>query len=166
MSAVMIESLQAAFRSTMASVCTPVSVATTMAGDRPHGTTVSAFASLSMAPPMVLVSLDRGSALLSHVQASRRFGLNILSADQADAALSFALKGDAKFDGVDWIEDRGLPRLAGVVGWLACDVAQLVGGGDHVIVLGNVVNAEHTSGAPLTYYAREFGTHHRYLGGF
>ncbi len=48
-----------AFRDVMAGVCTPVTVVTALDGDRPHGTTVSAFASLSMAPPMVLVALDR-----------------------------------------------------------------------------------------------------------
>jgi flavin reductase (DIM6/NTAB) family NADH-FMN oxidoreductase RutF len=48
----------------MADVCTPVAVVTTLRGDRPHGTTVSAFASLSMSPPMVLVSLDLRSDLL------------------------------------------------------------------------------------------------------
>jgi hypothetical protein len=51
------------FREAMAGVPTPVTVATSMAGGLPHGTTVSAFATLSMAPPMVLVSLDRGSDL-------------------------------------------------------------------------------------------------------
>jgi len=54
-----------------------------MAGDRPHGTTVSAFASLSLNPPMVLVSLDKSSELLRHVRRILAFGLNILYIDQA-----------------------------------------------------------------------------------
>ena len=52
--------LQAHFREVMAGVATPVSVVTAISDGRPHGTTVSAFASLSMDPPMVLVALDRG----------------------------------------------------------------------------------------------------------
>ena len=66
------------FREVMAGVATPVTVVTAMSDGPPHGTTVSAFASLSMNPPMVLVSLDRGSELLSLIQESRRFGVNVL----------------------------------------------------------------------------------------
>lgn len=89
--------LAATFRDAMAGVCTAVSVVTAMDGERPHGTTVSAFASLSMAPPMVLVALDRGSELLALVRAEGRFGLNVLGADQASCAARFARKGQDKF---------------------------------------------------------------------
>jgi flavin reductase (DIM6/NTAB) family NADH-FMN oxidoreductase RutF len=144
----------------MAGVCTPVSVVTTTSGDTAHGTTVSAFASLSMDPPMVLVSLDRGSDLLAQVRQSRRFGLNILGSQQTALALTFARKGGAgKFDGVTWDLHGGVPRLPDCGGFLACDVAQLIDGGDHVVVLGTVRLAETTTTAPLTYHGRLFGTH-------
>jgi flavin reductase (DIM6/NTAB) family NADH-FMN oxidoreductase RutF len=148
-----------AFREVMAGVCTPVSVVTAMAGDRPHGTTVSAFASLSMNPPMVLVSLDAGSDLLALVRRAGRFGVNVLSSAQSALALTFARKGHSKFDGVAWEREHELPRLVGASGWLACDVETLVTGGDHVVVLGAVVGAEVQEAAPLTYHARAFGTH-------
>ena len=153
------KALRETFRDVMAGVCTPVSVVTAMAGARPHGTTVSAFASLSMTPPMVLVSLDRGSQLLTLVRASGRFGLNVLASTQSALALAFARKGDTKFDGVTWTQEDAVPRLHGAPGWLACEVAGLVEGGDHVIALGNVVSAERRMGPPLTYHARVFGTH-------
>lgn len=148
-----------AFREVMARVCTPVTVVTAMTGDRPHGTTVSAFASLSMRPPMVLISLDAGSDLLVHVRAGRRFGVNVLSSPQSALATAFARKGAAKFEGVAWVSKHGLPYLVGASGWLACEVSNLVPGGDHMIVLGTVVAAEIAAGDPLTYYARAFGTH-------
>ncbi len=152
--------LQQAFREAMAGVATPVSVVTSIADDLPHGTTVSAFASLSMDPPMVLVALDRGSALLTVVTTSRRFGLNVLGSTQSALALAFAGKGGAaKFHGHTWEVDGGLPRLAGAPGWLACEVTDLVQGGDHVIVLGRVVAAESLVAGPLTYHGRVFGTH-------
>lgn len=153
--------LSAAFREVMAGVATPVSVITTVCRDgMPYGTTVSAFASLSMDPPMVLVSLDRGSELLAQLQLTRRFGVNVLGVPQADLALVFARKGGSgKFTGVTWEADHGLPRLPGTPGWLACDVATIVDGGDHVIALGTVVAAETGDGAPLTYHGRVFGTH-------
>jgi flavin reductase (DIM6/NTAB) family NADH-FMN oxidoreductase RutF len=148
------------FREVMAGVATPVSVVTSMADGLPHGTTVSAFASLSMAPPMVLVSLDRGSDLLALVRESGRFGVNVLGSTQSALALAFARKGGTgKFSGVRWEVDHGLPRLPGAPGWLACDVAALVEGGDHVVALGTVVAAETLDGLPLTYHGRVFGTH-------
>lgn len=153
-------SVSATFREVMAGVATPVAVITALYDGLPHGTTVSAFASLSMDPPMVLVSLDRCSDLLARVQRTMRFGVNVLGAGQADLALAFARKGGAgKFDGIDWHTDTDLPRLPGAPGWLACDVSMLVDGGDHVIALGTVVAAECLDAPPLTYHARAFGTH-------
>jgi flavin reductase (DIM6/NTAB) family NADH-FMN oxidoreductase RutF len=147
------------FRAVMAGVATPVSVVTTLTDGRPHGTTVSAFASLSMDPPMVLVSLDRGSGLLARLAVGGVFGVNVLGRDQAPLALAFARKGAKEFDDLGWEVDSGAPRLTGSPGWLACRVTQLVGGGDHVIVLGEVQRAATAAGSPLTYHARTFGTH-------
>jgi len=149
------------FRDVMAGVCTPVSVVTTMDGARPHGTTVSAFSSLSMRPPMVLVALDRNSELLALVRRSGRFGLNVLACGQSGLAKRFAGKGNAKFDGVEWAPANGLPRLPGVTAWLACSVAEVVEGGDHLVVLGEVEAAQRGLAPPLTYHARTFGTHSR-----
>jgi flavin reductase (DIM6/NTAB) family NADH-FMN oxidoreductase RutF len=152
--------LQTRFREVMAGVATPVSVVTAMGDGLPHGTTVSAFASLSMDPPMVLVSLDRQSDLLALVRETHRFGVNVLGSDQSALALAFARKGGTgKFNGVRWEVDSDLPRLPGAPGWLACEVAQLVDGGDHVVALGTVVAADTVHGHPLTYHGRLFGTH-------
>ena len=147
------------FRAVMAGVPTQVSVVTTLTDGRPHGTTVSAFASLSMDPPMVLVSLARTSSLLARLAVGRAFGVNVLGSDQAPLALAFARRGAKEFGGVGWEVDTGAPRLTGSPGWLACRVTQLVEGGDHVIVLGEVQRAATTAGPPLTYHARTFGTH-------
>jgi flavin reductase (DIM6/NTAB) family NADH-FMN oxidoreductase RutF len=109
---------------------------------------------------MVLVSLDRGSELLSLIQQSRRFGVNVLGSTQSALALTFARKGGVgKFVDVPWDVDHALPRLPQAPGWLACEVAALVDGGDHVIALGTVIAAETIDGSPLTYHARVFGTH-------
>ncbi|MGX7725153.1 flavin reductase family protein [Rhodococcus sp. 5G237] len=148
-----------AFRDVMAGVCTPVTVVTALDGDRPHGTTVSAFASLSMAPPMVLVALDRASDLLTVVRKQRRFGINILGHGQDALALAFARKGTDKFAGIDWSLSSDVPRIQGVPGWVACTVADLVDGGDHVVVLGHVEDADCTDNPPLTYHRRAFGTY-------
>ncbi|MHA4852761.1 flavin reductase family protein [Rhodococcus sp. MSC1_016] len=154
------DSVQHSFKEAMAHVATPVAVVSSVDGGLPVGTTVSAFMSLSMTPPMVLVSLDKGSETLELVATSRRFGLNILASDQTSTALKFAKKGGVgKFNGVRWDLDHEVPRITGVAGWVACTVKQIVEGGDHMIVLGSVVAAEHVHGEPLTYHGRAFGTH-------
>ncbi|MEU6644099.1 flavin reductase family protein [Saccharomonospora sp. NPDC046836] len=150
----------AAFREVMAAVCTPVAVVTTMDVGLPHGTTVSAFASLSLAPPMLLVSLDRSSQLLTIVRRTGRFGVNVLGSAHADLARRFAGKGGpGKFDGVAWEPHTDVPRIPGAGGFVGCRVTSLVPGGDHVIVLGHVVAAEATGGRPLVYHRRVYGTH-------
>lgn len=153
------EDVTAAFRGVMATVCTPVAVVTAMDDDRPHGTTVSAFMSLSVDPPMVLVALDRGSELLRLVQKTHRLGVNVLGSDQSEVAKRFARKGTDKFDGADWALSEGLPLLKGAAAWLACEADQLVEGGDHVVALSRVVHARSMSAEPLTYHLRGFGTH-------
>ncbi|NIJ11539.1 flavin reductase (DIM6/NTAB) family NADH-FMN oxidoreductase RutF [Saccharomonospora amisosensis] len=120
----------------------------------PHGTTVSAFASLSMDPPMVLVALDRHSALLAVLRRTRRFGVNVLGNGQAALASRFARKGGAaKFAGTPWRTHAGVPRIPGAGVFLGRTVADLV--------LGDVCHAESSGGAPLTYHRRTFGTHTR-----
>lgn len=151
---------QEALVTVMAGVPTPVSVVTTLEDGVPYGTTVSAFASLSLDPPMVLVSLDHRSGLLAVLRRSGRFGLNVLGEGQADLALAFARKGGTeKFTGVPWDAEGGVPRLPGAVGFLSCEVTDLVTGGDHVIVLGGVVRGDAVDAAPLTYHGRSYGTH-------
>lgn len=148
-----------AFKDCMAAVCAPLSIVTACHNGSAHGTTVSAFASLSLDPPMVLVSLSNDSSLLPIIEKSGRFGLNILAADQALLGTQFARKVADRFEGVDWDIKAGVPRLDGVTAWLACEVSNVVAGGDHQILLGTVERAEHLDAAPLVYYKRRFGTY-------
>ncbi len=159
MAAATMEPLLADFLDTMASACSAVSVVTTEDAGVPHGTTVSAFCSLSVDPPMILVSLDNNSRLLHHIRSSGRFGLNLLASDQSDLARRFASKAEDKFHGVDRELAADVPRLSGTAGWVSCDLHAELAGGDHTILLGTVVGAACAGRAPLTYYSRSFGTH-------
>ena len=147
----------ATFRAALGAVCAPVAVVTSF-DDRPHGTTVSAFCSLSIDPPLVLVALDRGSDLLAMVRRSERYGINVLSHGQKALATRFARKGIDKFEGVSWELDHDLPRLAGTASWIACRLYEIADGGDHVIAVGLVEHAEAGTADPLLYRQREFGT--------
>ncbi|MEU1183629.1 flavin reductase family protein [Streptomyces sp. NPDC005820] len=149
------------FRDAMATVASPVAVVTAMDGPRPHGTTVSAFASLSLTPPMVLVSLDNRSQLLAIIRRTGRFGLNILGTHQAGLAAAFARPGRDKFDDVIWSPSANLPRLPGSAAWITAEVDDCITAGDHTLLLAHVRAAEpgEEGPKPLTYHQRSFGTH-------
>ncbi|MDT0330162.1 flavin reductase family protein [Nocardiopsis lambiniae] len=147
------------FRDLMAGVCAPVTIVTAMDGGTPHGTTVSSFGSLSLRPPMVTVALGRGSRLLDRILRTRRFGVNVLGVGGEEVARVFAGRGEDRFRGVAWRAEHGLPRLDRVVGWAVCELDRAVPGGDHVLLMGVVVNADSTGASSLVYGNREFGTH-------
>jgi flavin reductase (DIM6/NTAB) family NADH-FMN oxidoreductase RutF len=151
------------FRDLMAGVCAPVTVVTTMAGSVPRGATVSSFGSLSLDPPLVSVAFDRGSTLLGQIQATRRFGVNILGHAQDQLAVTFARRGADRFAGADWFADHELPRLADAAGWLVCDLHRCVEAGDHLLLFGLVRTASTRPDLPpLVYAHRTFGTHSRF----
>lgn len=151
--------LRQQFRDVMAGVATPVAIVTTVGDNRPHGATVSAFVSLSMEPPLLLISLDKRSELLRLIHESHRFGLNVLGRAQHELAASFAKRAADKFHGVQWHARHGVPRLPDICGWVACDAYEFIDAGDHTMIVGSVVEAEHDLSAPLTYHRRAFGTH-------
>src|SRR5256885_8823618 len=99
------------FRVAMSQVATPVVVVTTISEERPHGTTVGAFTSLSLDPPMISVALDRQSELLAKLRDAERVGVNVLASDQKVLAANFSKKSPDKFASVDWRPDAGLPPL-------------------------------------------------------
>jgi flavin reductase (DIM6/NTAB) family NADH-FMN oxidoreductase RutF/3,4-dihydroxy-2-butanone 4-phosphate synthase len=144
------------FREVLGSVCTPVSVVTTLHEGTAHATTVSAFCSLSIEPPLVLVALANDSDLLRLIRVSRVFGINVLADQQYSVAQHLARKGPDKLAKVEWVEDGGLPRLLGSAGWLACRLDQVMPGGDHAIVTGLIVAADQEPREPLLYRQRRF----------
>lgn len=148
------------FSIAMAAVPSPVAVVTARDGTRPHGTTVSAFASLSLTPPMVLVSLDNRSQLLALVRRTGRFGLNILGVDQAELATAFARsRPDSRRHRL--VAERGPAPIAGLGGLGRRRGRRVRHGRDHTVLLAHVVTAEAGPGGPrlLTYHQRSFGTH-------
>jgi NDP-mannose synthase len=144
------------FKETLSGVPAPVTIVTTQTGSRPHGTTVSAFSSLSAEPPLVLVALDKNSDLLRLLPETGKFAVNLLAGDQEALGLACAKKGPDKFSKVPWHEDRGLPRIEGAAAWLACEIQEFLPGGDHVIVVGLVTACESDKDEALVYHRRRF----------
>jgi len=152
--------VQTDLREAMGNVAAAVAVVTTVDEGGPHGTTVSAFMSLSLDPPMVAVSLDRASTLLSKLEVGSPVAVNVLAAHHDQVALRFATKSEDTFDGIAWRIEHGAPALLDRHAGIAGQVASLIAGGDHVLVLVDVIAAEASSApVPLTYWRRTFGTH-------
>ena len=143
-----------AFRRAMGQLPTGVTVVTATGRDGPSGLTANAVLSLSLDPPLMLAALDRGSRTLRAVEQAGRFGVNVLAADQAALARSFATKVEMheKWEGVAWSERDGIPALQGIVVWVACELRDVLAGGDHVIVTGTVLDVAAGDGDPLVFY--------------
>ena len=146
-----------AFKGAMGAVPSPVSIVTTFDGE-PHGTTVGAFISLSLEPTMVLISLQKSSALLEVLRRTERFGLNVLGEGQVGVAGQFSKKGIDRWSGIDLDVVNGVPRIAGDASFVACHVFQVISAGDHIIITGLVDHAEHSTDPGLVYQHRKFGT--------
>lgn len=142
------------FRAALSAYATGVTVVTAVGSDGPSGATANAVSSLSLDPPMMLACLDRGSRTLASVRAQGRFGVNALAAGQEELARRFSGKDPeaAKWEGVEWSERLELPRLPGALMWVACELRDLIDGGDHLILTGNVLEVESRDGQPLLFH--------------
>ena len=142
------------FRSALGAFATGVTVVTAIGPNGPSGATANAVASLSLEPPMMLAGLDRGSRTLTSVRARGRFGVNVLAAGQEELARRFAGKQTEteKWESVEWSESSDLPRLAGALMWVACELRDLIDGGDHLILTGSVLEVDAREGRPLLFH--------------
>lgn len=147
--------LEQQFRDAMARVPAPVTIVTTMLAGVPYGTTVSAFASLSLHPPMGFFALDNRGTMKNRIAMAGRVGINILSGDQAELARRFASPID-RFEGIEFDEFDGVPLLRDVAAFVCCDGVQLLPGGDHTVVLARVCCAQSFGDQSLSYHLRTF----------
>jgi flavin reductase (DIM6/NTAB) family NADH-FMN oxidoreductase RutF len=146
------------FRDVISHFASGVTVITALHDGRPYGTTASAVTSLSLEPPMLLICMNKQSETGRAVAQSKRFGVNILGADQVDLAERFAQKGSDKFAGVpvtpgEW----GEPLFDEALATLECHVAEETTGGTHYVFLAEVDSGAARGGAPLAYFKGKFG---------
>ena len=147
-----------AFKSALRMVAAPVTIITTLVGDRAHATTVSAFCSLSADPPMVLVCLDLTSNLLSAIDSSpdKRFAVHFVDPDHEELALKCASKDSDKLAGTSWQDVGGVPVIKDVGTWMSCELEQVFPAGDHMVLVGLVVDCSVAERASLVYRNRSF----------
>lgn len=125
----------------------------------PVGMVVGSFTSVSLDPPLVAYLPTRSSGSYAKLRTSSTFCVNVLSADQQDLCGLFASRTVNKFDGLDWTTaPHGSPILPGTIGWIECEVAQELDGGDHHIVVGRVLDlAVQRATLPLLFFQGGYG---------
>ena len=144
----------ALFRQLLGRFATGVTVVTTRdPAGRPIGMTASSVASVSLHPPLVLVSVDQANDMHPALRAAQHFVLNVLAADQEAISRRFAAEHPNRFEGIGYRDTRhGLPVLDGVLASIECEKHAEAPGGDHTVFFGLVTGGSVSDRRPLLYY--------------
>lgn len=150
------------FRRVMGHLATGVTVVAALGpeDDVLFGLTANAVASLSLDPVLALVCVERSARSHDGVLQAGHFSINVLSADQERLSRRFATAArDEKFQGIAFrTESSGAPILEDALAWLECRVWADYPGGDHTIIVGEVIGAGTGEGEPLIYYRGGYGS--------
>ncbi len=146
------------FREVFGRFATGVAVITGAGPTGSGGMTANALCSLSLDPLLALVCFENRARTLPIVREAGRFGVNLLAADQEDIAGVFASKlpEAEKLDSVAHHLRHGVPIIDGVLAWAACDLQELIAGGDHTIAIGRVLHLGLGDGEPLLWYSGRY----------
>ena len=151
-----------AYRAVLSRFASGVTVVSAYRGEAMEGVTVSAFSALSLDPPLVLVCIGEASDCFELLRASEHFAVNVLAEHQASLALAFAETGHAKVQALAafpqlWLAEKA-PVLSDCAAHIVCRRQAVHPGGDHIIVVGEVLDLALREGAatPLVYFASEF----------
>lgn len=142
-------------RQVLGHVPTSVCVVTTVVDGEPAGSVVGTFTSVSLDPPLIAFFSQTTSDTLAAVCQAGTFTVNVLAADQSSICGVFAKKATARFDRVPWrAGGRGTPHLEGALAVLECDVETTSQVGDHIMVIGRVVELDQLRSAtsPLVFW--------------
>lgn len=143
------------FRTALGHFASGVTVVTTSGKDGSvRGMTVSAFSSLSLDPPLVLICVENRTSIYEHLnEEGGFFAVNILAEDQELVSRRFATKDTDRFDGIGYTTGAtGSPILTGTLAFVECRVVNAYPGGDHTIFVGEVEAMGATEGKPLAYF--------------
>lgn len=142
------------FRGSLGRFATGVAIVTFDGPSKRHGITVNSFTSVSLEPPLVLVSIARKTKAHNEL-AGRPFTVNILGAEQQALALHFAGRPGVE---PEWVEGPTAPRLARPLAYFECKPWAAYDGGDHTLYLGEVVDFDYRSGDALAFQGGRFTT--------
>jgi flavin reductase (DIM6/NTAB) family NADH-FMN oxidoreductase RutF len=143
------------FRSVLGRFASGVTIVTTRdPAGHDHGMTVSAFCSLSLEPPQVLICIDRAATMYDVLVGAPTFAVNILSSDQEALSRRFSTPdASQRFDGVGFTRgSSGDTLIDDAIAYLECRVVNRFDGGDHCIFVGEIEAATARDERPLLYY--------------
>ena len=143
----------AGFRRALGAFVTGVTVVTTIQPDgSPRGFTANAFTSVSLDPPLILVCIAKTASSHAVFSATQRFAVSVLAENQADVSGVFASKAQDKFAQVPWgTRKTGAPVIHDAAASFDCRTHDVVDAGDHIILIGRVVDFVQTNASPLGY---------------
>lgn len=142
------------FRKTLAKFASGVTVVTSTDSNAGiFGITVSAFCSVSLEPPLVMVSIEKGTGTHHALAETGLFNVHILAEGQEEVSNRFASRSENKFDGFEFKSDgRGVPLIDGALATIRCEKYSEADGGDHTIFIGKVVESHIEEADPLIYW--------------
>jgi len=149
-------------RNVLGCYATGVAVMTAkVSGKSPLAVTVNSFASLSLDPPLIQFALARTANVLAGFRQASHFAVNILSRRMESTSNMFARPSTASWDGVDYVDSPdGCPLIAGCIAQIECKKSCELEGGDHIILLGEVIRFHlREEVEPLLFYRGRYGTY-------
>lgn len=145
-------------RDALGRFATGVTVVTIQGPDGPMGFTANSFSSLSLDPALVLWSPAKASQRYRFFAAARHYAIHVLGQDQADLPARFS-RGGRGFEGLDWCRNaEGVPTLPGALARFDCAQHATHDGGDHLIIVGQVLRLALEEGEPLVFAKGRFGS--------
>ena len=145
-------------RKAMGNFATGVTVVTTLQKDgSPRGFTANSFTSVSLDPPLLLVCLAKTAQSFDVFMSAAYFGINILSKDQKDISNLFSSQSSEKFASSDWVSGvNDIPIIKSCLSHFVCKTTKFVDAGDHVILIGEIIDYDMNIGSPLGYFGGEY----------
>ncbi len=148
------------FMRVMGSMASGVTVVTTIGTDgEPRGFTASAVTSLSLEPRLLLVCVSERSTSLAAITESKTFVVNVMSAAQQEIAQQFATPNGNRFAGIRWRHgtETGGPVIDSSLAYAECRLVATCQGGDHFILMGEIVAGDAHEAEPLLYFRGRYG---------
>ena len=144
-------------RRIMGRFATGVSVVTTCYGEELWGMTANAILSVSLDPPLILVSVDRSSQMHEFLKRGKCFAINLLTHAQEELSRRFATTGPKDFSDLRLTTaETGAPIFLDALAFIECQINQVIPGGDHDLFLGEPVAGEIYEGEPLIFYSGKY----------
>jgi flavin reductase (DIM6/NTAB) family NADH-FMN oxidoreductase RutF len=150
------------FRHALGRFASGVTVVTAMDGGKPHGMTANAFVSVSLDPPLVLVSVDKRATMHRILSGGRKYGVSVLAQDQEKFSNHFAGR---IIEGLHtpFFDHNGVPLLEGSVAYFVAEIVDAHTAGDHTLFIARVEHFQWNEDRPLLFWGGKYQHLHREL---